>query len=406
LTALVGDNVKEPGRLATAYARQLTELEIDEGPDFWEVCLRLSSKNALLWQAATSDRRSSTSGRHASTPPLEEDTSGLNLGTDAERKKIATEPGKYVFMPVQRIVQSLESLLKSSCLQSGDVEGGPVYQDQYQITTQKLIGFGPVPNDWDTRSCQCCTPRILALCFKCICCCGCICCGGCCCACEAALSYPKHVRMGFFWFQLISKLHERVLVGLLLSTLYCIFHTWQFLDTDTHGCPHNFMSHEWWDCVLGSLKNSVIVLALLFNIPALLLTVIRIRHLDAVIRMMEDVRKLQDLGKTVKDFEKHTTRDEERQALMRAVEERVNERIKIVEAFRQRLEYDTFQGNEMQATRSLLECLKVARDTLGPVSEWLELPSDEQGKRAEEVKQQLESKKQNGFVPDDPPEQT
>lgn len=92
-----------------------------------------------------------------------------------------------------------------------------------------------------------------------------------------------------------------------------------------------------WPCMWELARASMIMLALLFHVPALIVCLRRIRDLDAIINIMEDIRKLNDIRGVVGELERNVRKDQERQSLLEFIKQRVDVRMELVEAFRHQM---------------------------------------------------------------------
>lgn len=151
------------------------------------------------------------------------------------------------------------------------------------------------------------------------------------------------------------------------------------------------------------------MLALFCHIPANFLCLVRIRELDAVIKIMEDIRKLQGLRGIIQDFSRTLQHDSERQALLNAVKDRVLTRIKIVETFRRHVinvkeqkkaDPDVLKVRLREATGELVKYFVFASETLGPASRWLELPNETQEERVQQITQASNALAERNFRAD------
>lgn len=355
--------------------------------------------------------------------------------TEDERKAMEKKPQDYVFKPVNKMLNGLEHLLDTS--KGLKVSNEESAQEGYDL----FIGWGTPPwaavEGGDKRVFLCCMPRFFAFGCQCMCCCcgccwwllKCVCCFCCfracrkrqeeggagsserenesepystynrfgCCSClQPAMRYPKKVRFGFFWFKIMSKLHERLIQGLIFTTLFGAFYTWRVFLVVRFGCPHDIFFGSFWACLFQEIKRSLLMIALLCNLPANVLCLVRIRQLDAVIKIMEDIRKLQGLRGIVQDFSRTLEADYKRQSLTDAVEHRFASRMKTIDNYRKHLytqilpkfkkEPDRAKVIARDATGELIKFLVFTSDTLKPVTEWLDMPPEEQQKRIEKIK--------------------
>merc|ERR1712151_674364 len=98
-------------------------------------------------------------------------------------------------------------------------------------------------------------------------------------------------------------------------------------------------------------------------------------ELDAIIKIMEDIRKLEDIRSVVRDFDRSVRSDEERQKLFDAIKKRLSIRIELLDKFRRRI----FKHNsriEQRELITLVKCLEFDENKLGPAKDWITLPQD------------------------------
>jgi len=411
LAQLLQDNLSEPGQLSSALCRKLPEMyksfnKVDRNfeatcnimggdnpPAYWVVLmqgfpnLQDAQLSGSFLSHASSQMSHSSSQRRDTSPTVQ-----YPVVSQAEAEDMRSNPKKYVFAPVRKMVVLLEKLLANS-----ENLTKPTDDSALQNYGQ-LIGMGaPPPLQTTAERAQnptihCCMPRFVAFCLLRICC-FCCCCRG---ALEPAMRYPKQVRLGFCWFQIVSKLHERLISSLIFSIFFASFYTWRVVLIVEFGCPHNAFYGSFWACLFQEIKRCSLMLALFCHVPANFLCLVRIRELDAVIKIMEDIRKLQGLRGIIQDFSRTLQHDAERQALLNAVRDRVLTRIKIVETFRRHI--INVNNNEQkktepevskvllrEATRELVRYFNFAAATLKPASQWLDLPSDKQEERVKKI---------------------
>jgi len=330
--------------------------------------------------------------------------------SQAEREKMKDNPQEYVFSPVKKMVTMLEGLLNSSKGLTTPQEEGA--QDNFD----HLVGVGAPP--WSTgeeaqkRCLMCCCPRLFMLCmFRCCCCCLC-CAANTCTMYNNAMKYPKRFRFGFVWFQVVSKLHERLIQGIVLCCFVFAFYferVFVVLAQGNKDCNLDATSSKWWSCWLMELKRSALVLALFCHIVASLRCLVRIRDLDAVIKIMEDIRKLQGLRGIIANFSRTLAMDSDRQSLLDAVKVRVLNRITIVDTFRrhiaevmraQKQNQTRMKLDLREATSELIKYFAFSARTLKPASDWLKLKPEEQDEMVARVTEYENALQQRNFRPD------
>jgi hypothetical protein len=249
--------------------------------------------------------------------------------------------------------------------------------------TDRLVGCGPPP--WAASgepSTCCCMPRIVAVILYCGCC---LCC--CCGACFArAWEYPKRVSFGCFWFQIVSKLHERQIQGLIISILLAVFLGFSAISKILNGCPHNALYGDWWACSIGEFKEFTLLLALIVHIPSTFLCLVRIKDLDAIIRLMADIRKINGLREVVRGFEAVFKQDTEKHALLYAIEQRVLPRLHVIAELRQLITSTRLTGRSKalfyeEAVGELIDFYQFADQTLGPAGSWMQVDEADKAER-------------------------
>jgi len=264
------------------------------------------------------------------------------------------------------------------------------------VCTDALIGFGRPPwledGVFDVPL-RCCCPRLVALTLKRLCCFR---------FCmteplEKALRYypPKRVRFFCIWFQIVSKLHERQIQGLFFSILLAAVYFWRVYHTILCGCQGSFFSGTFWGCATEEFKKSVMLLGLLVHIPATFICLLRIRNLDAIIRIMEDIRKLQNLRSIILDFEKTLVADERRQELLDSATKRVLTRVKLfVDSFRfscRSLDQPKTPKPRQDYLRKRIEAVNhffsFAEVTLGDADKWLRKNKQQKDSLIEKVEE-------------------
>jgi len=206
--------------------------------------------------------------------------------------------------------------------------------------------------------------------------------------------YPKHVRLGFVWFVIVSKLHENLIQGLIFSIAFGALYSWKVLIVLQVGCVQNALHGDWWTCAGMEIKRCSLLIALICHIPAAFLCLIRIRDLDAIIKIMGDIRKLQGIRAIIQDFSRTLQHDGERQALLNAVENRVLTRMKMVQTFFYHIHHikDKYKNEPSEnkvhlreATGVLIDYLEFAADALGKPAEWLNLTEQTWKERVQEI---------------------
>lgn len=401
LTDLLGANLAEPRLLASALISKLVDVyrevelktnqnsgmpdvELAESTTFLPSALRETDvRSPPFWTARVQQSRLQ---RYLSDPVIAD---AYIQGTSNDKEE---KPGAQVFLPLKKMGTFLDTFMNSDYMRRLQLESSEHYETP---DIEHLIGFGAAPEGWacvEPRPRSFCVPRLLA----------CVCC-----VCrfrvckstvfDPALKYPKRVSVGCFWFQLMSKLHERIIQSILLNTVYVSFYVWRLgAVVGSSGCP----DEEFWLCVLDMNRRSLVVLALLANIPFLLVCLWRIHDLDAIIQIMEDINKLEDIRGVVRDFERSTEADTQRRRVFQAVEDRMLVRIALTQSFRHHIMQNEVKKERkllLSSTQQLLSCLQWTAKKLKTPAEFALLSDEEQRARVEEVKLHHEELKARGF---------
>lgn len=154
------------------------------------------------------------------------------------------------------------------------------------------------------------------------------------------------------------------------------------------------------------------LLALLFHIPATFLCLLRIRNLDAVIMIMEDIRKLQGLRSIIGNFNRTLEKDEWRQELLDRITKRVVERLKELKGnFYSNFLRSVLYGNKKRHLLSLQqdqvrdhivainEYFTYAEDELQGADTWLKVKKEQQDERMGNVKEYARKLSDNKLQP-------
>merc|ERR1712232_1021784 len=99
----------------------------------------------------------------------------------------------------------------------------------------------------------------------------------------------------------------------------------------------------------------------------------RIRDLDAILEIMEDIRKLENIRGIVGNFEKLLRVDEEKSELHEALVKRVTSRLDLLANFRIRIHNEPVRSALHEMTENLVVMLKSSAAELGPAIEWVDL---------------------------------
>jgi len=389
LNDLIGRNLDEAGQLAVAYRRRLAVLSerlpgsaehghghlvapAERRPGFWLLLLK---------------------------PPLEGMEPGSpppgHVGIDAE---VQRDPGGFVFAPVKEMVHFVSDSLKGDYIQQVQRSHEESFYRQRPARLcgcRARAGGGVEEEEEDAQSagaCACCMPRILAHLLRWLCC-------SCCWSrrrgfCSEALSgYPKQVKLGCFWIKIISRLHERLIQGLVMTAAFCALYAWSEWRIVSRTSMSDLSEAQEWDCLWDLARRAVVLVALICHIPALLLCLVRIRDLEAIIKITEDIWKVRDIRKVVKELERSVEVECERQGLLQAVEDRVLARTRLVHHFRLHVLRPAVRERPevlRAATQELVQCLKSINCDLPSAAAWVELPAGAQRRLADRVKERVE----------------
>lgn len=176
--------------------------------------------------------------------------------------------------------------------------------------------------------------------------------------------YPKRMQLGCLWLEVCSKLHERLITGLLLSMLYVLGYWMMVIDT-LKMCD---------SCIYEVACKVASIAALSCYIPAVIMCLCSVKRLDAVMEVIVDIRNLQEMKREVELFSLQIRGDGERQKLLQALKDRVFGRIEIVTAFTVHvLQLDVRENPHeiKRGVRALVECLEEVEEVLGEPCRWL-----------------------------------
>lgn len=155
------------------------------------------------------------------------------------------------------------------------------------------------------------------------------------------------------------------------------------------GCHGDILSRTFWACVGDETMKCALLFALVFHVPVTIVCLVRIRKFDAIIRIREDIRKLQGLRNTIRDIENTLAADELRQEFVHKLKTRLAPRIKKINGFRDIMAQPRFntntQADVVSHIKDLNRYLEYAENTLGLASEWLNLSNEERDTRVQLV---------------------
>lgn len=114
------------------------------------------------------------------------------------------------------------------------------------------------------------------------------CCGEFCRPASLGFRYPKRLRIGCFWLEIGSKLHERLINGLFLSALYLTLYIYVSHEIVEDGCPTD--SDYYWECITALCKKSLATIALCCYVPSMAYCLWNVSRLDAVLGLRADIR--------------------------------------------------------------------------------------------------------------------
>lgn len=204
--------------------------------------------------------------------------------------------------------------------------------------------------------------------------------------CKRYNTYPKHCRLGPFWAQLTSELHERLLLALLVCVGAVLQYCWEASDVigqclrtvDVQGVSQRLV------CVYMTSRKISGASAMLFNIPAILISLSNIEYLDAVLDAMHAIWQLEDIQNVVGAFIAKVDGLNEHLMLLQSIEACLMQRMNIIFKFGRCLVKPGVEGDPQQIlcdTRRVVDFLSSAAVVL-KVSEWHDLSEDERNRRA------------------------
>mmetsp|Transcript_11861 Transcript_11861/g.26172 ORF Transcript_11861/g.26172 Transcript_11861/m.26172 type:complete len:732 (-) Transcript_11861:130-2325(-) len=317
----------------------------------------------------------------------------------AETDQIRTKPGRSFMDPLKRLNDLIDKLCDSQKQQARETED--FGQD---MEARPWLGCGrPMWSELEDEPlsscsccCRCCMPRLVARLFECLSCCW--CCGFCSrpCGCPSALDYPKRFRFLCFWLEIVSRLHERLLNSIILSSLYCFVYVWQDATIFSVGCKHSVVSSQFWSCVWEIIRQNALLLGLFWNIPALVTCIFRVQHLDMIFLIQADIRKLQDISSVVKDFENNIRADADKSEMRQMMEDRALSVLKIIADFRL---FCMDRAPTTAHVEGLVQHLLQVDQILGTLSEWSILSAGEREAKRKELQHSAASLKNRNFLP-------
>lgn len=294
---------------------------------------------------------------------------------ESKGKEMLDNPGDFFFEPSRRMGQLIDALSQSQRVRMNQAEA---FGEDEGMKPWVGCGRPDWSEDGASRCCvKCCLPRLVArTCQVLTCCC---CCIARCCVCKTALEHPKRFQLGCFWVEIISRLHERLINSIILSSLYCLVYVLQDVSIFTNGCG-NLMSSEFWSCAWEIVRQNALLFGLLWNIPAMFTCLRRVQHLDLVFTIMEDIRKLQNIRSVVKDLDRTVKADIDKKEVDDAIKERVLVYIPLIESFRvfivKYVKTADHNSGLLEAVEGLVEHLEATLKKLGSPAEWGLLPEE------------------------------
>lgn len=208
-------------------------------------------------------------------------------------------------------------------------------------------------------------------------------------------------------------MHERLISGLVFTSMFALFYAWRIFLQRWH-CNDNVLYGDWWSCFLLQVKRHCLLLALLFHLPANFLCLVKIRDLDKVIEIMEDIRKFQGMRAIIQEFSKDLEVQQEQGKLVDAINERVFLRMKVVSKlkttvrdFETRAKQKGTPGelNDKQLRIKMLDATKeaimylewAAEKKLSSPKKWFFMKSADQKKQVAKIVKAQDMLEHNGF---------
>lgn len=378
---LVDDILGEPARLAAAMCKKLAKASnraMGRTTEFQEK--RVQEEVEKLWTNRFEDLK--TRYKRDGSRGLAEIAKALQHSGKASIKN-------KIFDPLDTVGDFLEEWQKSN--------GGNQIERE-EGTDTRIFGCGKPP--WRSPQgsevgCVCCMPRLLShflklaqLLIACV--------GKCICRAQCAavksncgaFKYPKGIQFGGIWFQVMSKLHERMIGGLVLSILFLMLYVYNgAIDvTASAGCAKVLVENAQFYpvCVIETARRALLLAALCLHIPCAWLCLLRVKELDAVMDIMEDIRKIQEIRGAVSEMQSFVSAGEQSQGMLEAIQKRCVDRIEMISEFRQhvgtlRREVTEHKKDKWDMRRELeqkLRCLmgglELAKFEFKDVEAWME----------------------------------
>uniref|UniRef100_A0A7S0ZYL4 Uncharacterized protein n=1 Tax=Noctiluca scintillans TaxID=2966 RepID=A0A7S0ZYL4_NOCSC len=203
--------------------------------------------------------------------------------------------------------------------------------------------------------------------------------------CKRYNAYPKHFRLGPFWAQLTSELHERLLLALLICVAALLQYCWEASDLIGQCLRTVDVQGVWQRLVCVHLTSRKITAAsvMCFNIPAMVISLSNIENLDAVFDTMHAIWQLEDIQNVVGAFITKVDGLSEHLTLLQSIEACSLQRMNIIFKFGRCLVKSGVEGDPQQVlcdTRRVVDFLSSVAAVL-KVSEWHDVSEDERIRR-------------------------
>jgi len=280
---------------------------------------------------------------------------------------------------------------------------------------KRRFGCGRAP--W-RGGCTCCIPHACSVSGHVV---SCLCCGADCCPCQSGATYPK--RGSFFclfWFQIHSRLQERLLLGLLWALTYIslygtvVIQDWSYYQemcassAKKHTKPSGIFEY---DCLAGVIRHVVSLLMMVAYIPCILVCLWNVERLDKVLETIETIWQLEDVNKAVSKFNRQMVEIDDQIYLLQAIGDRVFARADMVMNFGRRAAKATPQtlsstaGQFLAEAQALIDLIEAANKIMKAPDEWMRMPLYVRQEVKEELEAMLEAKRvechlrQRCFIP-------
>jgi len=176
--------------------------------------------------------------------------------------------------------------------------------------------------------------------------------------------YPRTVRCGCLWFRLLSRVHVRLLLGVVATFIFLLIYAWIarklvndiFIRGDS-VCRKNIQ--EMWPCEVALVRKCLGVLALFTYLAIVAFVLRRFDRFDTVLQVELDIMELQDFKMDIEALESELQGvAEDAGFVLDEVMHRLQRRSRIIQTFKQQTRHE----KELYHFRALTKSLANARD--------------------------------------------